>query len=161
MLRCLLRSERGSGIVEYSILIGVVAIGAIASLTYLGDQINGVYLKASENVATTAAGGGAFKPPDGAASAEGPAAPTVSGGPADGSEGDGLDYTNPTFTITGDDSTTEFQCSRDGSVFISCAGEESMGPGLAPGLHTFEVRASSTNGTSTTTVRTWTVSGPA
>jgi Flp pilus assembly pilin Flp len=38
MLRSLLRDDRGQGLVEYSLVVALVAIVAIAALQYLGQS---------------------------------------------------------------------------------------------------------------------------
>lgn len=46
------RSEEGQTLVEYALIIGVVAIGAIVSLGLLGETLSGVF----DDVAATVSG---------------------------------------------------------------------------------------------------------
>lgn len=36
------RSERGQGLAEYALILALIAVLAIAAVTFLGDQINGI-----------------------------------------------------------------------------------------------------------------------
>lgn len=41
--RLLLRGERGQGLVEYSLMLSLVAVVAVASVVVLGDGVIGLY----------------------------------------------------------------------------------------------------------------------
>ena len=66
---------------------------------------------------------------------------TITGGPT-GSTND----TTPTFTFTGANGAVSFQCRFDAATFDSCASPFTPTTALAPGAHTFEVRALSASG---------------
>ena len=61
-MRNVLRSERGQGMVEYALIVAVIAIGVLAALTALGGQISTMFnfitstLQHFQNQATTGAG---------------------------------------------------------------------------------------------------------
>ncbi len=42
--------ERGQGLVEYALIIAIVSLGAIAALTFLRDNITGLFSKAGSSV---------------------------------------------------------------------------------------------------------------
>ncbi len=43
MLKNLLHDERGQGMTEYAILVGTLALGAIATLNLIGGKIKGIF----------------------------------------------------------------------------------------------------------------------
>ena len=43
MLKTLLQDERGQGMTEYAILVGTLALGAIASLNLIGGKIQSIF----------------------------------------------------------------------------------------------------------------------
>ncbi len=63
MLRKWLKDEEGQGMVEYGLIIGLIAVVVIAALVLLGpkirDMFNGVNAKFDEISKGAAAGGGA------------------------------------------------------------------------------------------------------
>jgi Flp pilus assembly pilin Flp len=42
--------EEGQGLVEYALIISVVALGAIVALVFLKDQIKGLFSKAGNSI---------------------------------------------------------------------------------------------------------------
>ena len=44
-LQNMFRNEKGQGMVEYGLIIGLVAIVAVAALTLLGPKVSGVFTK--------------------------------------------------------------------------------------------------------------------
>jgi Flp pilus assembly pilin Flp len=64
MLKRLWHSERGQGLVEYALIIVVVSLGVIASLTFLRNNIRGLFSTAGSSIALGAgSGGGSSTPP--------------------------------------------------------------------------------------------------
>ena len=49
-------SERGQGLVEYALIIVVVSLGVIVSLTFLRDNIRGLFSAAGSSIALGADG---------------------------------------------------------------------------------------------------------
>lgn len=43
-------SERGASMVEYALLVGLIAIAAIAAVTFLGGQISNLFNNAGNNL---------------------------------------------------------------------------------------------------------------
>ena len=68
-LRHLRDSERAQGLVEYALIIVVVSLGTIAALTFLRDNIRGLFSAAGSSIALGAGGTGG--------TTQGPAAPIV------------------------------------------------------------------------------------
>ena len=60
-------SERGQGLVEYALIIVVVSLGTIAALTFLRDNIRGLFSAAGSSIAlgdgASGSGGGSPPPP--------------------------------------------------------------------------------------------------
>jgi Flp pilus assembly pilin Flp len=44
--------ERGQGLVEYALIIAVVALGVILAIVFLRDQISGLFNKAGSELST-------------------------------------------------------------------------------------------------------------
>ncbi len=44
--------ERGQGLVEYALIIAIVALGVILAIVFLRDQINGLFNKAGSELST-------------------------------------------------------------------------------------------------------------
>ena len=44
--------ERGQGLVEYALIIAVVALGVILAIVFLRDQIRGLFEKAGSELST-------------------------------------------------------------------------------------------------------------
>jgi len=44
--------ERGQGLVEYALIIAVVALGVILAIVFLRDQINNLFNKAGSELST-------------------------------------------------------------------------------------------------------------
>jgi hypothetical protein len=83
-------------------------------------------------------------------------APTISAAPANPTN-----QTSATFTYTDKNAVTRFDCSLDGAAFGACGTSRPStktyaGP-LAPGSHTFQVRAVSGSQTSDATSYSWTI----
>ncbi len=57
-LRHLRDSERAQGLVEYALIIVVVSLGTIAALTFLRDNIRGLFSAAGSSIALGADGTG-------------------------------------------------------------------------------------------------------
>ncbi len=49
-----LRDEDGQGMVEYGLIIGLIAIVVIVALVLLGPRIRGLFQGAADNLTTTA-----------------------------------------------------------------------------------------------------------
>ena len=62
MLRSFLKDESGQGMVEYALIIALIAIAVIAAVILLGGKIGDTFKKSSNEMdkatATAAAGGG-------------------------------------------------------------------------------------------------------
>jgi hypothetical protein len=87
-----------------------------------------------------------------------PTAPdtTITSGPAQGSS---TTSTSASFSFSGTNSPTSFECKLDGGAFAACTSPKAY-TGLSVGSHTFQVRAVNAAGTDATPAsRTWTVSG--
>lgn len=54
MVKCFLSSKKGQGMVEYGLIIGLIAVGAILLLTTMGQQIQRLF----QQVATALTGAG-------------------------------------------------------------------------------------------------------
>jgi pilus assembly protein Flp/PilA len=50
-----LRSEKGQGMVEYGLIIALVAIAVIAAVVLLGDNIKGIFTSTANALSTGAA----------------------------------------------------------------------------------------------------------
>lgn len=46
----ILRDENGQGMVEYGLILGVIAVAAIAALVILGPKIKGIFDAANEQL---------------------------------------------------------------------------------------------------------------
>jgi hypothetical protein len=79
---------------------------------------------------------------------------TVDSGPADPTTA-----TDATFTFSANEAGSTFECSLDGAVFAACTSPVTY-TGLAPGAHTFAVRATDPAGNTDASPATysWTVS---
>ena len=60
-MRRLRDSERGQGLVEYALIIVVVSLGTIAALTFLRDNIRGLFSAAGSSIALGDGGGSAHR----------------------------------------------------------------------------------------------------
>ena len=117
-LRRLLRSERGQGMVEYALIVSVVALGSLGALHFLGGSISDLFNRAGSQLSADGidgGGGGSVLPPDpttvpipggGTGTAAQGDDVTNNGGPNDNAGYSGLDgiYTDnpPPGTDTGD-----------------------------------------------------------
>lgn len=52
----LFNEESGQGMVEYGLILALVAIIAIGALKIVGDKVNGTFTKVGESLPETAAG---------------------------------------------------------------------------------------------------------
>ena len=52
LMKRLTRREQGQGMVEYSLIVGLVSVAAIASMTSLGTQVKSVFTKATTAMST-------------------------------------------------------------------------------------------------------------
>lgn len=48
-----LKDEEGASAVEYGLILGLIAVILIATLTLLGDGLDGVFTKAADEVTTS------------------------------------------------------------------------------------------------------------
>jgi hypothetical protein len=79
---------------------------------------------------------------------------TITAGPANGST---TTSTSATFSFSGTNSPTSFECKLDAGAFAACTSPKNYS-GLSVGSHTFEVRAINATGTDPTpAARTWTI----
>lgn len=53
----ILKDEDGQGMVEYGLILGLIAVAAIAVLIALGPKIKGIFQSADDAIPTTVAGG--------------------------------------------------------------------------------------------------------
>ena len=51
MLKTLLHDERGQGMTEYAILVGTLALGAIATLNFIGTRIKSIFSNVNTQLA--------------------------------------------------------------------------------------------------------------
>jgi len=51
MLKKFFSDENGQGMVEYGLIIALVAVAVIVAITALGDNINGIFNKAGSELA--------------------------------------------------------------------------------------------------------------
>lgn len=54
-LQNLLRREEGQGMVEYAMIIGLVAVGVLALLATMGTQVSAIFTKITQALAPVAA----------------------------------------------------------------------------------------------------------
>ena len=54
-----LKDESGQGMVEYALIIGLIAVVAVVGLALLGPRIRNMFTDSDNALTTTAAGGGA------------------------------------------------------------------------------------------------------
>jgi len=54
LIRRFVREEEGQGLVEYALILGLIAIVAIAALTTAGEKIEGGLKYVGDNIKTTA-----------------------------------------------------------------------------------------------------------
>ena len=50
MLRSFLRNEKGQGMVEYVLIIGLIALVVVAALTTVGTKLDSKYAEINKNV---------------------------------------------------------------------------------------------------------------
>jgi Flp pilus assembly pilin Flp len=148
-------NESGQSLVEYALIIAIVALGAIIALGFLSGKVNSLFSKAGNSLNNVQAASGPGGGPGGGGGGA-PATPGITGGPADGSSGNTAAFTSPSFTFTGDGTQTGFQCRLDGGTFTACTSPQGYS-GLGTGGHTFQVQASNGSGTSSPASRNWTV----
>jgi pilus assembly protein Flp/PilA len=55
-LFCAFKAEKGQGMVEYGLIIGLIAIALIGALLIFAPQIEGVFTRAGTELANAAAG---------------------------------------------------------------------------------------------------------
>ncbi len=55
LLACTMKDEQGQGMVEYGLIIALVAVVAIAGLILLGPKIKELFIQISNNLNTPAA----------------------------------------------------------------------------------------------------------
>ena len=55
MMNWIANEEEGQGMVEYALILALIAIAAIAVMSPLGDKIKGIFQKASDALPTTGA----------------------------------------------------------------------------------------------------------
>ena len=48
--REILKDENGQGMVEYGLILGIIAVAAIAVLLVLGPKISGIFQKANDQI---------------------------------------------------------------------------------------------------------------
>jgi Flp pilus assembly pilin Flp len=150
--------ERGQTLVEYALIIAIVALGAIVSLSFLSGKVNTLFSNAGNSLdAVEATGAGGPGAPGGPSGGSAPATPTITSGPAEGSSGNTAAFTSPSFGFTGDGTETGFECRIDGGVFTACTSPQGYSS-LSAGPHSFQVQASNGSGTSAPATRSWTVS---
>jgi Flp pilus assembly pilin Flp len=124
------RSERGQTLVEYALIIAVVSLGAVAALTFLRDEIVGVFQDSGSALSEAGAAGGATPPPPPA-----PGIPTLgTGSVAIDCPGGGIDCDeNEDATATRGGTWTDNGSAITGYYFEwfvrndSCAGGSSWG----------------------------------
>jgi Flp pilus assembly pilin Flp len=51
MLTALLHDDRGQGMTEYAILVGTLALGAIATLNFIGTRIRSIFSNVNTQMA--------------------------------------------------------------------------------------------------------------
>jgi len=49
-LKCLLSDDEGQNLIEYAVLVGFIALVAVAAITSVGKSVNGVFNKISAQV---------------------------------------------------------------------------------------------------------------
>lgn len=54
-LRGFVRKEEGQDLVEYALLVALIALGAVAAVTAAGDSVNDVFSRISAGLVTPAA----------------------------------------------------------------------------------------------------------
>ena len=59
MLRKWFKDEEGQGMVEYGLIIGLIAVVVIVALVALGPKIRDMFNEVNEEIDAAAAGGGA------------------------------------------------------------------------------------------------------
>jgi pilus assembly protein Flp/PilA len=55
-LRGFVRKEEGQDLVEYALLVALIALGAVVAVTAMGGSINGVFENISESLDATPTG---------------------------------------------------------------------------------------------------------
>lgn len=53
LIKRYIREEEGQGLVEYALIIGLIAVVAIAALTASGGSISGIFTSISTQLSTT------------------------------------------------------------------------------------------------------------
>lgn len=82
---------------------------------------------------------------------------TINSGPVEGSS---TTSTSASFTFSGTNTPTSFECKLDAGVFATCTSPKAYS-GLATGSHTFSVRGVNATGPDPTPAsRSWTITGP-
>jgi Flp pilus assembly pilin Flp len=143
----LMREEHGQGLVEYALIISVVAIGAIAGLVFLKDNIKGLFSNAGSSIALGA--GASTGPPSGGG---GPVI-TITQSPTNPTTA-----TTATFQFTSSPTGSSYSCQLDAQPASPCNVSTNVTyTSLSTGSHTFTVTPTpaGTNGT-----YAWTINGP-
>ncbi len=129
------------------------ACSSPAHLGGLGAGPHTFWVRATDkagNVGQPASVSWTYTPPDTT-----PPKVTITAGPS-GTTGD----TSASFAFSADEAGSTFQCSLDGGGFSACESPATYN-GLAPGSHTFSVRATDKAGnTSPPATRSWTIAEP-
>jgi Flp pilus assembly pilin Flp len=167
-----LDSESGQTLVEYALIIAIVALGSILALGFMSGKVNSLFSKAGNSLNTvqvaegssggtggTGGTGGSGSGSSGSGGGSAPATPSITSGPAEGSSGSSAAFTSPSFAFTSDGTETGFECKLDGGAFSACTSPRSYGP-LGSGAHSFQVQAVNGSGTSSPATRNWTVGAP-
>jgi RNA polymerase sigma factor (sigma-70 family) len=129
------------------------ACSSPAHLAGLGAGSHTFFVRATDkagNVGQPASVGWTYTPPDAT-----PPKVTIASGPT-GTTTD----TSASFSFSADEAGSTFQCSLDGGAFNACE-SPAVYNGLAPGSHSFSVRATDKAGnTSQPATRSWTIEEP-
>ncbi len=137
-VRQLRQSEKAQGLVEYALIVGIVSLGAIASLTFLKDNITGLFSGTGSNLS---------------ASTSPPPAPVITAGPTQPE----TTARDAMFAYT--TQYTDFvECKLDAAAWSVCpdTGVQYVGP-LSVAAHQFQVRARNDWGTSPEANWDWTI----